>query len=318
MCALGPLTNIAAALQLDPGLPAKLSELIIIGGSFGETPYAWSQATGDNPVSEWNIFVDPEAAQTVFRANFDLLAVGLDVATHPSINFRERDLKTLRASTTPEAALALRVVDFVNGRGYQSYCSLIDSVAIAAAIDPTLIETTSLHCDVATEDKLDPRHDRRRPPSPPPLDRSTAHHRRPRSRLRPIPRPRHLGAGQVSTIRALPKAELHLHLEGTLEPETIFQLAERNRIRLPYADVDDLAARYRFKDLQSFLDLYYANMATLRTAEDFADMTEAYLARASVAGVRHAEVFLDPQAHTARGIPLEAVLEGVTLGPRHR
>ncbi|WP_371401413.1 adenosine deaminase [Kribbella sp. NBC_00662] len=113
-------------------------------------------------------------------------------------------------------------------------------------------------------------------------------------------------------VKALPKAELHLHLEGTLEPETIFQFAERNRIPLPYADVDDLAGRYRFDDLQSFLDLYYANMATLRTVEDFADMTEAYLVRASVAGVRHAEVFLDPQAHTGRGIPLETVLEGVT------
>jgi adenosine deaminase len=112
-------------------------------------------------------------------------------------------------------------------------------------------------------------------------------------------------------IRQLPKAELHLHLEGTLEPETIFKLAERNHIRLPYADVDELAARYEFSDLQSFLDLYYANMATLRTAEDFADMTTAYLARAAVAGVRHAEVFLDPQAHTIRGVRLEAVLEGV-------
>jgi adenosine deaminase len=112
-------------------------------------------------------------------------------------------------------------------------------------------------------------------------------------------------------LRALPKAELHLHLEGTLEPETIFRLADRNGIRLPYVDVDDLAARYRFDDLQSFLDLYYANMATLQTAEDFADMAEAYLVRASVAGVRHAEVFLDPQAHTDRGIPLDSVLEGV-------
>jgi inosine-uridine nucleoside N-ribohydrolase len=154
LCALGPLTNIAAALQLDPGLPAKVSELIIIGGSFGETPYAWSQATGDNPVSEWNIFVDPEAAQTVFRANFELLAVGLDIATHPDINFREHDLETLRASPAPEAALALRVVEFVGRRGYQSYCSLIDSVAVAVAIDRTLVEVTSLHCDVATEDRL--------------------------------------------------------------------------------------------------------------------------------------------------------------------
>jgi purine nucleosidase/pyrimidine-specific ribonucleoside hydrolase len=154
VCALGPLTNIAAALELDPGLAEKVSELIIIGGSFGETPYAWSQATGDNPVSEWNIFVDPEAARSVFRADFPLLAVGLDVATHPSINFREHDLETLRASATPEAALALRVVEFVNGRGYQSYCSLIDSVAVAVAIDRTLIETTALHCDIATTDRL--------------------------------------------------------------------------------------------------------------------------------------------------------------------
>jgi adenosine deaminase len=120
----------------------------------------------------------------------------------------------------------------------------------------------------------------------------------------------------------LPKAELHLHLEGTLEPETIFRLAERNQIRLPYADVSELSARYEFTGLQSFLDLYYANMATLLTAEDFADMTEAYLARAAAAGVCHAEVFLDPQAHLVRGVALETVMEGVSTalqsaGRRH-
>jgi adenosine deaminase len=112
-------------------------------------------------------------------------------------------------------------------------------------------------------------------------------------------------------MTTLPTAELHLHLEGTLEPETILRLAERNAVPLPYRDVDDLAARYDFADLQSFLDLYYANMATLRTAQDFADMTDAYLARAATAGVVHAEVFLDPQAHTARGVPIEEVLDGV-------
>jgi len=112
-------------------------------------------------------------------------------------------------------------------------------------------------------------------------------------------------------MTTLPTAELHLHLEGTLEPETILRLAERNSVRLPYRDVEDLAARYDFADLRSFLDLYYANMATLRTAQDFADMTEAYLARAAAAGVVHAEVFLDPQAHTARGVPIEEVLDGV-------
>ena len=110
----------------------------------------------------------------------------------------------------------------------------------------------------------------------------------------------------------LPYAELHLHLEGTLEPETIFALAERNRIELPYPDVDTLSAQYEFADLQSFLDLYYANMATLQTAADFAEMTDAYLARAAHAGVRHAEVFLDPQAHLARGVALEEVMDGVS------
>jgi len=110
----------------------------------------------------------------------------------------------------------------------------------------------------------------------------------------------------------MPFAELHLHLEGTLEPETILRLAERNRIELPYADVDELSAQYDFADLQSFLNLYYANMATLQTAADFAEMTDAYLARAARAGVRHAEVFLDPQAHLSRGIALEEVMDGVS------
>jgi len=110
----------------------------------------------------------------------------------------------------------------------------------------------------------------------------------------------------------MPFAELHLHLEGTLEPETILRLAERNRIDVPYADVDELSAQYDFADLQSFLNLYYANMATLQTAADFAEMTDAYLARAARGGVRHAEVFLDPQAHLSRGIALEEVMDGVS------
>lgn len=113
-------------------------------------------------------------------------------------------------------------------------------------------------------------------------------------------------------MTSLPVAELHLHLEGTLEPETVLGLAERNKIDLPYSDVDQLRARFDFADLQSFLDLYYANMSTLWTAADFAEMTDAYLARAARAGVRHAEVFLDPQAHLVRGVALEEVMEGVT------
>jgi adenosine deaminase len=110
---------------------------------------------------------------------------------------------------------------------------------------------------------------------------------------------------------ALPVAELHLHIEGTLRPELIFALAERNGIALPYADLDELRARYEFTDLQSFLDLYYANMAVLQTEQDFADMTRAYLARAATAGVRHAEIMLDPQAHLSRGVALETCVNGV-------
>ncbi|MFF2040459.1 adenosine deaminase [Kitasatospora sp. NPDC058170] len=110
----------------------------------------------------------------------------------------------------------------------------------------------------------------------------------------------------------LPKAELHLHIEGTLEPELAFALAARNGITLPYADTEELRRAYSFSDLQSFLDLYYALMAVLRTEEDFADLADAYLARAAEQGVRHAEIFFDPQAHTARGVPLGTVVDGLT------
>ncbi|MET4059145.1 adenosine deaminase [Arthrobacter sp. UYP6] len=110
---------------------------------------------------------------------------------------------------------------------------------------------------------------------------------------------------------ALPCAELHLHIEGTLEPELIFELAARNGIQLPYANLQELRSRYEFTDLQSFLDLYYANMEVLRTEADFADMTRAYLRRAAAAGVRHVEMMVDPQAHLLRGIPLQVCMNGV-------
>lgn len=109
----------------------------------------------------------------------------------------------------------------------------------------------------------------------------------------------------------IPKAELHLHIEGTLEPEMIFACARRNGIRLPYDDVEQLRSRYVFDDLASFLDLYYTGMNVLRTAQDFTDVTDAYLARAREQGVRHAEIFFDPQAHLQRGVPLSEVLDGL-------
>ena len=113
------------------------------------------------------------------------------------------------------------------------------------------------------------------------------------------------------TPEPLPSAELHLHIEGTLEPELAFALAARNRVALRHADLDELRRAYAFRDLQSFLDLYYELTAVLQRPEDFTDLAEAYLARAAAQGVVHAEVFVDPQAHLARGVPLEVVMDGL-------
>jgi adenosine deaminase len=114
-----------------------------------------------------------------------------------------------------------------------------------------------------------------------------------------------------AAVPVLPSAELHLHIEGTLEPELAFGLAARNGVRLRHADLDQLRRAYAFSDLQSFLHLYYELTAVLRQPQDFTDLAEAYLTRAAAQGVRHAEVFVDPQAHTARGVPLEVVLDGL-------
>ncbi|WP_419715099.1 adenosine deaminase [Caldimonas thermodepolymerans] len=110
----------------------------------------------------------------------------------------------------------------------------------------------------------------------------------------------------------MPKAELHIHIEGSLEPELIFQLAQRNQVGLAYPDVDALRAAYAFTDLQSFLDIYYAGASVLLKEEDFFDMAMAYYRRAQADHVVHAEVFFDPQTHTARGVPFETVIRGLT------
>ena len=108
-------------------------------------------------------------------------------------------------------------------------------------------------------------------------------------------------------LQGLPKAELHLHIEGTLEPELMFELATRNGVELPYPDVEAVRAAYVFEDLQSFLDVYYAGCSVLVNEADFYDLTMEYLRRAAAQGVRHAEIFFDPQTHTDRGIPLATV-----------
>lgn len=114
-----------------------------------------------------------------------------------------------------------------------------------------------------------------------------------------------------SFITGLPKAELHLHIEGTLEPELMFELARRNGVEIPFGSVDEVRAAYAFSNLQDFLDIYYAGANVLRTRADFHDLAAAYFARAAADGVVHAEIMFDPQTHTDRGIPFGEVIEGL-------
>jgi adenine deaminase len=113
-------------------------------------------------------------------------------------------------------------------------------------------------------------------------------------------------------LRRMPKAELHIHIEGSLEPELIFALAQRNGLHLPYANVQALRSAYAFTDLQSFLDIYYAGASVLLKAQDFYDMALAYFAKAAADNITHAELFFDPQTHTARGVSMATVIEGLS------
>src|ERR1044071_6748092 len=120
-----------------------------------------------------------------------------------------------------------------------------------------------------------------------------------------------IDAARARLIQKLPKVELHLHIEGSLEPEMMFSLAGKHGIALPYADVDAVRRAYNFHDLQSFLDLYYAGCAVLRDRRDFYALAMAYFTRAHADNVVHAELFFDPQTHTARGIALDTVFGGL-------
>ena len=115
-------------------------------------------------------------------------------------------------------------------------------------------------------------------------------------------------------VRGLPKAELHVHIEGTLEPEMMFEMGARNGLALPFGSVEEVKAAYEFDDLQSFLDIYYQAAEVLQTEHDFAQLMEAYLRRAASDGVRHAEIFFDPQTHTDRGIEIGTVIGGLARG----
>lgn len=152
--ALAPLTNIALALMREPELPRLVRRLVIIGGSFGIGPWGGRRATGDNPVSEWNVYVDPEAARAVFHAGFRLTAIGLDVATRPELDLGAAHLSALTASSTAEAAFLLDVRTFVRDRSFDDYCGLIDSLAVAAVLDPGLFDVLDLRVDVETTSEL--------------------------------------------------------------------------------------------------------------------------------------------------------------------
>ena len=115
-------------------------------------------------------------------------------------------------------------------------------------------------------------------------------------------------------IRGLPKAELHLHIEGSLEPEQMFEFARRNGVKLPFASVEEVRAAYAFSNLQDFLDIYYQGAQVLLTTADFHDLAMAYFRRIAADGARHAEIFFDPQTHTDRGVPFAVVIEGLLSG----
>jgi inosine-uridine nucleoside N-ribohydrolase len=152
--ATGPLSNVAMALRKAPEIKSMISGIYAISGAFGLNEYSYLNATGDSPQSEWNVFVDPEAADIVYNAGVNFVAIGLDVATHSKVNFTEDNIKNLKQSEKREAQFLSQAIQFVEGRGYDSYCAVIDCMAIAYAIDPDLIETMRGKVGIETKGQL--------------------------------------------------------------------------------------------------------------------------------------------------------------------
>lgn len=150
----GPMSNLALALQLDPEIRKKIKKVVAISGAFGLNPYSFVNATGDNPQSEWNVFVDPEAAKLVYEAGLPLVAIGLDVATHFDVNFSDDDTDAFNRSAFPAANFLGKAIEFVTKRGYDAYCTIIDCMAIAVVENPALIETMSGRVGIETESRL--------------------------------------------------------------------------------------------------------------------------------------------------------------------
>ncbi len=154
LIATGPMSNLAMAMVKAPEIKDMIPEIIAISGAFGLNDYAFLNATGDTPQSEWNVYVDPEAAKIVYESGVPLVALGLDVATHFDVNISDAEVKKLEESGKKEADFLANAIHFVNKRGFEAYCAVIDCMAVAYAIDPTLVETMEAHVGVETKDGL--------------------------------------------------------------------------------------------------------------------------------------------------------------------
>ena len=150
----GPMSNIAMAMKKAPEIKPMIAGIYAISGMFGLNKYAFANATGDTPQSEWNVYVDPEAASIVYNSGVNLVAIGLDVATHFDVNLTENDIASLDKSDKMEARFLRQAIRFVNRRGFEAYCTVIDCMAVAYAIDESLIETFEGRVGIETKDGL--------------------------------------------------------------------------------------------------------------------------------------------------------------------
>lgn len=149
-----PLTNLALAMIKAPEIKTMIKEIVAISGAFGLNDYAFINATGDTPQSEWNVYVDPEAAKIVYESGVSFTALGLDAATYFDVNFSAADIKRLEGSDKPEAKFLLQAIRFVNSRGFDAYCTVIDCMAVAYVIDHSLVETMPARVGVEVKDGL--------------------------------------------------------------------------------------------------------------------------------------------------------------------
>lgn len=150
----GPMSNLAMAITKEPSLVNEISGVIAISGAFGLNRYAFANATGDTPQSEWNVYVDPEAAKLVYESGLPLVALGLDVATHFDVNFSDADILAFETSPRPEARFLRQSIRYANGIGFEAYTTIIDCMAVGYAIDPTLVETIQGRVGIETQSPL--------------------------------------------------------------------------------------------------------------------------------------------------------------------